>query len=166
MTLLREYEGYMLADTAKLIGDFKLGEGTSVWFGAVVRADEAPITIGSRVNIQDNAVVHPQPGVPVEMGDDITVGHGAIIHCRKVGSNSLVGMGAILLDGAEIGENCIIGAGSLVSAGKKIPDGSLVYGVPGKVIRPLKDEEVKSVTESATEYMEMARRYVAGEIGA
>jgi carbonic anhydrase/acetyltransferase-like protein (isoleucine patch superfamily) len=145
-----------VAPGAHVIGDATLGEHCTVWYNAVIRADEAPVTIGAKTNVQDCAVVHVSTGHPVSIGDGVTIGHGAIVHGCTVGSNSLIGMGAIVLDGSEIGSNCIIGAGALVTQGTRIPDGHMAFGSPARVIRPLAEEEIRKNRENAQEYVRLA----------
>lgn len=145
-----------IAPGAHVIGDAILGEHCTVWYNAVIRADEDPLTIGAKTNVQDCAVVHVSTGHPVSIGDGVTIGHGAIVHGCTVGSNSLIGMGAIVLDGAEIGSNCIIGAGALVTQGTRIPDGHMAFGSPARVIRPLTEEEIRKNRENAQEYVRLA----------
>lgn len=152
-------DNVFLAPTATIVGDVTLGEGSSVWFGSVVRGDFQPIRIGKYTNIQDNATVHVMGDVPTEIGDYVTIGHNVIAHCRKIGNNSLIGMGSIVLGYSEIGENCIIGAGTLLTQHKKIPANSLVYGNPARIIRALRDDEIEAVRESAIHYSEMAAAY-------
>ena len=136
-----------------LVGEVTLGEESSVWYNAVVRADNAPIVIGARSNIQDCCVLHVDEGHPIQIGDGVTVGHGAILHGCTIGDNSLIGMGAVVLNGAQIGKNCIIGASALVTQGMQVPDGSMLLGVPAKVRRPLTEEEIKSNRRAAEEYI-------------
>ncbi len=155
-------EAAFLAPNITLYGDISLGADTSVWYGAVIRADKDTISIGERSNIQDNCVVHTSAGHPIRVGTDVSVGHGAILHGCTIGNQVLVGMGAIVLNGAEIGDGCIIGAGALVSEGKKIPPRSLVIGLPGKIVREVSDEDLQGVLQNATSYVELARRH-AGE---
>ncbi len=143
-----------IAPTADLIGEVKVAEGASVWYGAVVRADDMPVVIGKGTNIQDNCVIHiTPPDRGVEIGEYVTVGHGAIIHGCSIGSNCLIGMGSIVLDGAEIGENTMIGAGSLVTENKKIPPGVLCFGSPVKIIRSLTEEEINFIRKNAEYYI-------------
>lgn len=146
-----------VASGAHVIGDATLGEHCSVWYNAVIRADEAPITIGAHTNIQDCAVVHVSTGHPTSIGEGVTVGHGAIVHGCTVGANTLVGMGAIILDDAEIGRDCIIGAGALVTRGTCIPDGSLAFGNPARIIRSLTDGEIEANRANAAEYIRLAQ---------
>lgn len=142
-----------IARGAVLVGDISLGEKSSVWYNAVARADNAPIQIGARSNIQDCCVLHVDEGHPIRIGDGVTVGHGAILHGCTIDDNSLVGMGAVVLNGAHIGKNCIIGASALVTQGMQIPDGSLVMGVPARVCRLLSEAEIESNRHAAEEYI-------------
>ena len=148
-----------VADNATVRGSVTLGANSSVFFGAVLRGDRAPITIGSGTNIQDNCVVHIERGIPVHVGNGCTIGHSAIVHSCTVGDNTLVGMGAIILNGAVVGRNCIIGAGALIPQNAVIPDGSLVVGMPGKVRRSVTEEEIATNRASARMYMEEAAEY-------
>ena len=152
-------EEYYVAESAEVIGDVQLGEQASVWFGSVLRGDIEPVIIGARSNIQDGSVAHTSNGLPVVLGDDVTVGHKVTLHGCTVGNNCLIGMGAILLDGCEIGDNCIIGAGSLVGQGRRIPAGSLALGSPAKVIRKLSDEDIEKIGGYARRYVELQVRY-------
>jgi carbonic anhydrase/acetyltransferase-like protein (isoleucine patch superfamily) len=145
-----------VAATASVSGDVSLGQNVSVWHGAVVRADEAPISVGESTNVQDNAVIHVSPQKPVKLGRGVTIGHGAIVHGCEVGDNSLIGMGAIVLDGAVIGRDCIIGAGALVTQGVRIPDGSVAFGNPARVVRQIRPEEIASNRQNAQVYVELA----------
>jgi gamma-carbonic anhydrase len=149
-----------VAPGATVIGDVTLGEESSVWFGAVVRADINRIVIGPRSNIQDGAVVHLADDFGTSIGELVTVGHKAIVHACTVADEVLVGMGAIILDGAEIGARSIVGAGALVTGGKKIPPGSLVVGSPGKVVRQLSLEEQAGIRVWADRYVEVSRAYI------
>ena len=144
-----------ITKTAILEGDVTIGDNVSVWYGAVLRGDLAPITVGENSNVQENAVIHVDRNYPVNIGKGVTIGHGAIIHGCTIGDDSLVGMGAIVLNGANIGKNCIIGAGALVTSNTIIPDNSLVIGSPGKVKRELTEEEIKSNKENAEEYVNL-----------
>lgn len=146
-----------IAEGAVVSGEVSIGEESSVFFHATVRARNAQILIGKQTNIQDNCVLHVDPGEVLEVGDGVTIGHSAVVHCRKVGDNSLIGMGAILLNGAVIGKNCIIGAGALVTKNTVIPDDSLVLGQPGKVVRKLTEEEIEENRRNALHYVEEAR---------
>lgn len=152
-------EGTYVAPGAVLIGDVTLEEGASVWFNAVVRADEAPIVIGAGSNIQDGCVLHADPFTPLRIGKGVTVGHLAMLHGCTVGDGSLVGIGAVVLNGARIGKNCLIGARALVTEGVEIPDGSLVLGSPGKVVRQLLEDELSSLPMSAQHYLHRGEWY-------
>ena len=144
------------APGSRIVGDVIIGKDSSVWHNAVIRGIPAQITIGERTNIQDGAVLHAKIGRPLTIGNNVTIGHGAIVHCDEVGDNTLIGMGAIIQDKTVIGKNCIIGAGALVTQRKVIPDGSMVYGSPAKIIRALTPEEIESNLESAQEYLDFA----------
>lgn len=148
-----------IADGARVLGDVEIGKNSSVWFNAVIRGDSNKIRIGNRSNIQDNAVIHTSKDFGVVIGDNVTVGHGAIVHGCTIGNNVMIGMGAIVLNGAIIEENCIIGAGALVTQGKVIPAGSLVFGNPAKIVRSLTDQEIRSITDNAASYVEEAEQY-------
>ncbi|MCW3790862.1 gamma carbonic anhydrase family protein [Paenibacillus sp. LS1] len=148
-----------MAEGAKLIGDLRMGEESSVWFNAVLRADLAPIIIGKRCNIQDNAVGHVNTDQPLILGDDVSVGHSAIIHGCRIGTGSLIGMGAILLNGADIGEYTLIGAGSVVTENSKIPPYTLALGTPAKVIRELTDADLERMSRTSLGYVTKGKEY-------
>ena len=148
-----------VAPDANLIGRVIVGAGASVWFGATLRGDNEPITVGEGSNVQENCVIHTDMGYPCTIGRDCTIGHKAMLHGCTVKDGSLIGMGATILNGAVIGESCIIGAGALVAEGKEIPDGSLVMGAPGKVVRELDAEAVAGLRLSALHYQENAARF-------
>ena len=147
-----------IAPGAHVLGDVTMGPGCSIWYNAVIRADEAPVTIGANTNVQDCAVIHVSRDCPVTLGEGVTIGHGAIVHGCTVGDNSLVGMGAIVLDGAVIGRDCIVGAGSLVTQGTHIPDGSVAFGSPAKVIRHMRDADIAANQANAAEYVRQASK--------
>lgn len=153
------HSGAFIAPDTAIYGDVTIEEGCSVWFHATVRGERAPVYIGAHSNIQDNCVVHVDQGFGVTIGKNVTVGHGAIVHGCRIGDNSLIGMGAILLNGAVIGKNCIIGAGALVTQNTVIPDGSLVIGSPAKVVRKVTAEEAASNFANAGHYAEEGREY-------
>jgi carbonic anhydrase/acetyltransferase-like protein (isoleucine patch superfamily) len=155
-------EDYYAAPCAALIGRVRLLPGANVWFKAVLRGDNELIHIGRNSNIQDNCVCHTDPGYPMTLGDNCTVGHSAVLHGCTIGDNCLIGIGAILLNGARIGDNCIIGAGALVTENKEIPAGSLVIGAPGRVMRQVTAEEMAGIAESARHYADNGRRYRLG----
>jgi len=148
-----------MAEGAKLIGDLRMGEESSVWFNAVLRADLAPIIIGKRCNIQDNVVGHVNTDQPLIVGDDVSVGHTAIIHGCRIGTGSLIGMGAILLNGADIGEYTLIGAGSVVTENSKIPPYTLALGTPAKVIRELTDADLERMSRTSLGYVTKGIEY-------
>ncbi|PXA99061.1 gamma carbonic anhydrase family protein [Nostoc sp. 3335mG] len=151
-----------IAPTATIIGDCHLGPEVGVWFGVVMRGDIEPIRIGARTNVQENSVLHTDRGFPLTIGDNCTIGHGAIVHGCTIGDNTLIGMGATVLNGARIGKNCLVGANALVTEGKEIPDNSLVVGAPAKVIRTLDEAAVAGLAASAERYVQNARRFAAG----
>lgn len=151
-----------IAPDANVIGKVDLAPGSSVWFGATLRGDNEPITVGTRSNLQENVVCHTDPGFPVVVGADVTVGHKAMLHGCTIGDGSLIGMGATILNGAKIGKGCLIGAGALVTEGKDIPDGSLVMGTPGKVVRALDEAAREKLIASAQGYSKKAARFRAG----
>ena len=148
----------MIFPGAVVVGDVTLGPGCSVWFNAVLRGDGKPITIGAGANIQDNAVLHSE-ACPTVLGEYVTVGHGAIVHGCTVGDNTVVGMGAILLNGARVGKNCMVGAGAVVTGKTDAPEGSMLLGNPARVARALTPEEIAGLRESAEHYMELKEAY-------
>jgi len=153
---------YWVAPDAVAIGKVTLGRGVGVWFGAVLRGDNEPIAIGDGTNIQEHTIIHTDPGKPVTVGSGCTVGHRATLHGCTIGDNTLVGMGATILNGAVIGNDCLIGAGALVTEGKVVPDGSLVMGMPAKVVRPLDEAAIEGLRTSARNYVANWRRFRAG----
>ncbi|MFN3806402.1 gamma carbonic anhydrase family protein [Asticcacaulis sp.] len=151
-----------IAPSAQVIGDVRLGGGASVWFNAVLRADNEPMTIGARSNIQDGSVLHSDPGSPLTIGEGVTVGHKAMLHGCTVGDNSLIGINAVVLNRAVIGRNSIVGAGALVPEGKVFPDGVLLIGAPARVARELTEEQIARLRLSADHYVWNARRFAKG----
>lgn len=149
------------APSADLIGDVRLGERASIWFGAVIRADNTPIVIGEESNLQDGAIGHSDPGFPLTIGARVTVGHQAILHGCTIADDCLVGMGARILNGAVLESECLVGAGALITEGKAFPPGSLIVGSPARVIRQLSHEERQALRASAAHYAEKAVRYSA-----
>ena len=150
-----------VADSAQVMGAVTMQADASVWFGAVLRGDNELIDIGEGSNIQDGSVLHTDPGSPLTLGKGVTVGHNVTLHGCQIGDYSLIGMNAVILNNVKIGRHCLIGAGTLIPEGKEIPDGSLVMGVPGKVVRQLTPEQCAGLEASAARYVENARRYAA-----
>lgn len=148
-----------IAAGAQLIGAVRLAAEVSIWFNAVLRADNDVISVGAGSNVQDGAVLHVDPGFPVEIGTGITIGHKALIHGCTIGDHSLIGMGAVVMNGARIGEECLIGAGALIPEGREIPPRSLVLGQPGKVIRSLDEDAIAMLRQAADHYRMRAREY-------
>jgi len=151
-----------VADSAQVIGNVELGDGASVWFGAVVRGDNEAVRIGRRTNIQDGSVLHSDVGIPLTLGDDVTIGHMVMLHGCTIGDGSLIGMGAIILNGARIGKGCLVGAGSLVTEGKEFADGSMIMGSPAKAVRALSDEQRLGLLPVAQHYVDNAMRFKSG----
>ncbi|MFO0912501.1 MAG: gamma carbonic anhydrase family protein [Pirellulales bacterium] len=148
-----------IAPNATVIGQTAMAEDASIWFGAIIRADNEPIAVGSRSNVQDLCVLHTDPGFPLTIGNDCTIGHQAILHGCAVGNGTLIGMGARVLNGANIGQQCLIGAGTLIPEGMAVPDRSLVVGIPGRVKRELNEDEIARIAQTAANYVARARRY-------
>jgi carbonic anhydrase/acetyltransferase-like protein (isoleucine patch superfamily) len=153
------HESVFVAPGAYLIGDVAIGEASTVWFNAVLRGDDGPITVGKRCSIQDNSTIHLYEGSPVVIGDDVTIGHNVILHGCKIGRCSIIGMGSTLLDNVEVGEECIIGANTLLAGGIKIPPRSLVLGSPGKVVRELTEKDLQMLQYSSENYVQKGREY-------
>lgn len=156
---LPEAGAYWVAPSASVAGQVRLGRDVGVWFGAAIRGDDAPVDIGEGANIQDNAVLHADPGFPLTIGKGCTIGHGAIVHGCTLGDNTLVGMGATILNGARIGANCIVGANALVTEGKVFPDGSLIVGAPARATRDLDAAAIAGLRRGAEAYVAKWRRY-------
>jgi carbonic anhydrase/acetyltransferase-like protein (isoleucine patch superfamily) len=153
---------YWIAPSADLMGNVRIESGASVWFGAVLRGDNELILVGAGSNVQENSVLHTDMGFPLTIGANCTIGHKAMLHGCTIGDNSLIGMGATVLNGAVIGKNCLIGANALITEGKVIPDGSLVMGAPGKVVRELDQTAIMGLTKSAEGYQMNMRRFRNG----
>lgn len=153
---------FWVAPNATVIGHVALADEASVWFGSVIRGDNERISLGARVNIQELCVLHTDPGFPMTIGDDCTIGHKAMLHGCTIGENSLVGMGATILNGARIGRNCLVGAGALVTEGKEFPDNSLIVGAPAKAIRELGPEWQARIHGTAAHYVRNWRRFAEG----
>ncbi len=156
------HDSAWVADSAQVMGNVVLGEDSSVWFGVVIRGDTATITVGRGSNIQDNSVLHADHGMPLTIGENVTVGHQVMLHGCTVGDNSLIGIGVVVLNGARIGKNCLVGAGALVTEGKEFPDGSMIIGSPAKAVRQLSPEQIEGLKMSASRYVDNASRYKAG----
>ena len=159
----RNFEGVFIAPTATVIGNVTIAPGSSVWFGAVIRSDMALIQIGRNTSVQDNAVIHVRDGIETRIGDQVTLGHGAIVHGAQIEDTVLIGIGAIILDRARVGESSIVGAGAVVTEGTQIPRRSLVLGVPGKVVKEVTPEQIQWIEANAKSYTELAQRYLTGE---
>lgn len=156
------HETAWVAPDANVIGRVVMEALSSIWFGCTIRGDNEPIVIGRGTNVQENTVFHTDPGCPLTLGENVTVGHKAMLHGCTVGDGSLIGMGATVLNGAVIGKGCLIGAGALVTEGKVIPDGSMVLGAPGKVVRDLDAARQAALIASARHYQENAQRFMSG----
>lgn len=150
-----------VAPSATIIGDVTLQRDVSIWWGAVLRGDNDSITLGAGSNVQENTVVHVDPGVPCRIGRGVTVGHGVTLHGCSVGDGALIGIGSIVLNGAKIGRNCLLGANSFVPEGKEIPDNSLAFGAPAKVVRELEPDAIEGLRRAAESYIEKCRLYRA-----
>jgi len=153
------HESCFVAQSADIIGNVKIGQNSNIWYNTVLRGDENPIIIGENTNVQDGTIIHINTSTKTVIGNNVTIGHKAIIHACTIGDNTLIGMGAIVLDGAQIGEFTLLGAGSLVPPGKSIPSGVLAMGSPAKVIRELTEEEKQSLTKSALDYVVYAQNH-------
>ena len=151
--------GAWVADSATVLGRVELGDGASVWYGAVLRGDNEWIRVGASSNIQDGSVLHTDLGKPLTIGEGVTVGHQCTLHGCTIGDGSLIGIQAVVLNGARIGRHCLVGAGSLVTEGKEFPDGSMIMGSPAKLVRPLRPEELERLARSAAGYVENAARH-------
>lgn len=148
-----------VAENSTIIGSVKIKNNASVWFGAVIRGDSEPITVGENSNIQDNCTVHSSTGCPVSIGNNVTVGHNAVVHGCTIGNNCLIGMGSTIMNGAVIGNNCVVGAGALVTENKVFSDNTLIVGVPAKAVGVVDENAVKMITENAVHYVELAKEY-------
>ena len=148
-----------IAENAYVIGDVELGEDTSVWFGAVLRGDLCKIKLGRGSNIQDNCTLHGDTDFPVIIGEDVTVGHNAVVHGCEIGDGSLIGMGSVILNGAKIGKHCLVGAGAVVGENKEFPDNSLILGVPARVAKVLDEERVEKILQNSRRYIAEAKEY-------
>jgi carbonic anhydrase/acetyltransferase-like protein (isoleucine patch superfamily) len=156
------HEAAWVADNAQVLGNVRLAQDSSVWFGVVIRGDMDAISVGRGTNIQDNSVLHADHGVPLTIGDNVSVGHQVMLHGCTIGDGSLIGIQAVILNGAKIGKNCLVGAGSLVTEGKEFPDNSMIFGSPAKAVRQLSAEQIEGMKMICDHYVENARRYKAG----
>lgn len=154
-----EGDGHFIAPNATIVGSVRLKPGASVWFNAVLRGDSGPIEIGRNSNIQDGAILHTDPGIELVVGDNVTVGHQAVLHGCRIGNNSLIGIGSTLLNRSRIGDNCIVGARTLVTGGKQFPDGVLLFGSPARIIRELKSSEFDLLRTAADAYLRLSQRF-------
>ncbi|MCX7843070.1 MAG: gamma carbonic anhydrase family protein [Clostridia bacterium] len=169
--MIQKYKNHMpqidescyIAPGAMVIGNVRIGKDTGIWHNAVLRGDLNRIVVGERTNIQDGALLHCVHNIETIVGNNVTVGHGAILHSCSIGDNSLIGMGAIVLDGAKIGKNCLIGAGALVTPNTEIPDGSMAVGSPAKVKRELTEEEIMGITRNASDYVKLISDYKSSQ---
>lgn len=159
---MQAIQGYYIAPGAVVVGEVVLSPGVNIWYGSVVRGDIARITIGPRVNIQDGTIIHTDHDQNQDIEEGVVVGHAAVLHGRRIGRDSLIGIGARLLSGSDIGERCLIAAGAVVTEGRRIPDGSVVMGIPGKVVRQVTAEELQRTREINAHYLELAQRYARG----
>ncbi|OOG56176.1 gamma carbonic anhydrase family protein [Polaromonas sp. C04] len=161
-TVPRVADSAWVADSAQVMGNVELAQDASVWFGVVIRGDTETIRIGRGSNIQDLSVLHADIGMPLTVGENVTVGHKVMLHGCTIGDESLIGIGAVVLNGAKIGKNCLVGAGALVTEGKEFADGSMIIGSPAKAVRQLTPEQIAGLKLSAQHYVDNARRFRAG----
>jgi carbonic anhydrase/acetyltransferase-like protein (isoleucine patch superfamily) len=159
---MQSIQDYYIAPGAVVTGAVALAPGVNIWFTSVVRGDLAQVTLGPRVNVQDGCVIHTDYDVPQEIGEGVVVAHGAIVHGKRIGRDTLIGIGAKILSGCEIGEECLIAAGAIVTEKRRIPPRSVVMGVPGKVVREIRQEELERTRSICAHYLEMAQRYARG----
>jgi carbonic anhydrase/acetyltransferase-like protein (isoleucine patch superfamily) len=159
---MQSIQDFYVAPGVVVSGDVLLSPGVNIWFGSVIRGDLARITLGPRVNVQDGTIIHTDYDVPQDIEEGVVIGHGAILHGRRIGKDSLVGIGARLLTGCEIGEECLIAAGAVVTEKRRIPPHSVVMGIPGKVVREISPEELERTRSICAHYLELAQRYARG----
>jgi carbonic anhydrase/acetyltransferase-like protein (isoleucine patch superfamily) len=159
---MQSIQDYYLAPGAVVRGDVVIAAGVNIWYASVVRGDIARIVLGPRVNVQDGCIIHADYDMPQEIEEGVVVGHGAILHGRRIGRDTLVGIGARLLSGSEVGEECLIAAGAVVTEGRRIPAHSVVMGVPGKVVREVRADELERTRSICAHYLELAQRYARG----
>ena len=151
-----------VADSAQLIGQVELDEDASVWFGAILRGDAERLRVGKGSNVQDASVLHADPGFPLVLGENVSIGHQVMLHGCTIGDGTLIGIQAVVLNGARIGRHCLVGAGALITEGKEFPDGSMILGAPARVVRPLTAEQIAGLQRIAEHYVENAKRFRAG----
>lgn len=161
---MRLIKGAYIADGVIVTGDVDLGVGTNLWYGTIVRGDIARVTLGEKVNIQDGCILHTDVGAPLTVESGVVAGHAVVVHCARVGTDTLLGIGSRLLSGSEIGPECVIAAGSVVVEGTKIPPRSVVMGIPGRVVRPATIDEVARTRAINARYLELARKYAEGRV--
>lgn len=154
--------GAYVADTARVVGDVTLGKDVSVWYGAVIRGDVAPITVGAGTNVQDGAILHCDTGRPLRIGANVTIGHAAVVHCEEIGDGSLIGIAARVLAGARVGKGCLVAAGAVVPPGLVVPDGMVVMGLPGRIVRAVSTKERAYLAEVPPGYAALAKRHADG----
>jgi carbonic anhydrase/acetyltransferase-like protein (isoleucine patch superfamily) len=155
-------EGAWVADSAQVIGNVQLADGASVWFGAVLRGDNEPMRIGKGTNVQEGSVLHSDPGFPLTLGKNVTIGHQVMLHGCTIGDDTLIGIKAVVMNGARIGKNCIVGAGALVTEGKEFPDGSMILGAPASAVREVSPEQQAGLPRIAEHYVANAKRFMTG----
>ena len=154
--------GVFVAPTAYLGGNLFIGEDSTVMHHVVIRADVSPVRIGARVNVQDGTIIHTRHGVPLTIGDDVGIGHRAVVHCKQVGPHTLLGTGCIILDDCEVGRDCLVAAGALLTPGSVVPDGKVVMGVPGRVVRDVTAKDLEAIDYVVQRYVELGRAHAAG----
>ena len=159
---MQAIQDFYVAPNAVVVGDVVLAAGVNIWFGSVIRGDLARITLGPRVNVQDGCILHSDAGIEQTIAEGVVLGHAAVVHCRHIGRDTLVGIGAKLLTGCEIGEECLIAAGTIVTEMRRIPPHSVVMGLPGKVVREITAEELERTRAINAHYLELAQRYARG----
>jgi carbonic anhydrase/acetyltransferase-like protein (isoleucine patch superfamily) len=155
---MQRVDQHWQATNSVICGDVTIGPDCSIWFGVTIRGDVAPIALGRAVNVQENSVLHCDYGQPLVIGDNVTIGHGAVVHCASVGEGTLIGMKAVILGGAVVGKNCIVAAGAVVSPGMVIPDGQTVMGVPAKIVRAVRETELQDMQYNNQHYVELAKQ--------
>ncbi len=159
---MQSIQDFYVAPGVVVTGDVLLSPGVNIWFGSIIRGDLARITLGPRVNVQDGSIIHTDYDAPQEIEEGVVIGHGAILHGRRIGKDTLIGIGARLLTGSEIGEECLVAAGSVVTEKRRIPPHSVVMGIPGKVVREITPEELERTRSICAHYLELAQRYARG----